>query len=650
MSSLHDSGSEDAPNDLSASSGQGQPAQSSTSSKRHFWALTLGSVGVVYGDIGTSPLYALKESLVAASAGGAVTHANVFGVVSLILWALVVIVTIKYVFFLLYADNRGQGGTLSLLALAQRGLGASAGVVLVLGIVGAALFYGDAILTPAISVLSAVEGLKVVTPALEPYILPISLAIIVALFAFQRFGTAGVAKFFGPITAVWFLAMAAGGLPYIIANPQILTAVNPAYGFAFLMESGFIGFLTLGAVFLAVTGAEALYADLGHFGRKPIQLAWMALVFPALACNYMGQGAMLLSAPDNITNPFFLLYPSWLTLPMVVLAAMATVIASQAVITGAYSLTQQAMQLGLLPRFEARQTSASLAGQVYLPRVNWMLLVMVVLTIGIFKTSSALASAYGIAVTGTMIVTSLLAFIVLRKCWNWPLWQVATVIVPLVVVEGLFLLANLLKIADGGWLPLLIGAFLTAAMLTWVRGSAALRQRTMRSDVPLSTLLPSIERRPPELRTSGTAVFLTGEPETAPTSLLHNLKHNKVLHERNIILTVVTDDVPQVESKDRLTTKKLSDTFTQVVMHFGYMEIPNVLREMLTRRREGLPFDVMQTSFFLSRRALRPSPDSELPLWQNRLFLAIAGISDDAARYFALPSDRVVEIGAQVPV
>jgi len=425
-----------------------------TSPQSKFWKLTLGSVGVVYGDIGTSPLYALKESLVAASAGAPVTGDAIFGVVSLILWALTIIVMVKYVIFLLRADNHGEGGTLTLMALAQRAFPRGLVVIPILGMVGAALFYGDAMITPAISVLSAVEGLKVITPALDPYILPVSLIILVLLFAVQRYGTASVAAFFGPITSVWFVVMALGALPHIIEHPEIFAAINPTYGASFLLHHGHLGFLTLGAVFLAVTGAEALYADLGHFGRSPIQFAWIALVFPALALNYMGQGAMLLASPEKIESPFFLLYPSWALIPMVALATAATVIASQAVITGAFSLTQQAMQLGLLPRLHVRRTSETQSGQIYIPRINWALLILVVLVVLLFKTSSALASAYGVAVTGTMVITAILAFIVVWKCWNWPIWAAAAAITPLLVVDVVFLAANLLKVVEGGWLPL----------------------------------------------------------------------------------------------------------------------------------------------------------------------------------------------------
>ncbi|MGE0750727.1 MAG: potassium transporter Kup [Variibacter sp.] len=627
--------------------GDGLPHTPDTSG---FWKLTLGSIGVVYGDIGTSPLYALKEALTAASADAPITPEAVVGVVSLILWTLTIIVTIKYVLFLLRADNNGEGGTLTLMALALRGTGGAMIAIPLLGVIGASLFYGDAIITPAISVLSAVEGLKVVTPALEPYVVPLSLVILVSLFAVQRRGTETVAKLFGPITSIWFLALAVGGLPHIAANPGILAAINPLHGIGFMVSHGRIGFITLGAVFLAVTGAEALYADLGHFGRRPIQFAWIAIVFPALALNYLGQGASLLATPEKLENPFFLLYPGWATIPMIILATAATVIASQAVISGAFSLTQQAIQLGLLPRFEIRRTSETQAGQIYLPRINWALLVLVVLVVAMFRSSSALAAAYGVAVTGTMVITAIMAFIVVRTCWHWSLWSAAALIAPLFLIDLTFLSANLVKIIEGGWIPLLVGGTLITMMLTWQRGSRALAEKTRRTDVPLATLLQSLERRPQELRAPGTAVFLTARPETTPTALLHNLKHNKVLHAHNVIMSVETADVPRVNEKERVLLTPLSETFSQVTLRFGYMEMPNVPKALPLCRDVGWTFDIMQTSFFLSRRALKPSADSTMPAWQDQLFVSLARVADDAARYFSLPTDRVVEIGTQVAV
>ena len=618
--------------------------------KSDFRKLTLGSIGVVYGDIGTSPLYAFKESLSTASAGGQPTADAIIGVISLILWALMSIVTLKYVIFLLRADNQGEGGTLTLMALAQRGWQGNTYIIVVLGMLGAALFYGDAVITPAISVLSAVEGLKVITPAFDPYIVPLSLVILVALFVVQSRGTAKVAAFFGPIMAVWFVALAIGGLIPIAESPDILAAINPSYGVRFLFTHGHIGFLTLGSVFLAVTGAEALYADLGHFRRGPIQFAWIAVVFPALAVNYLGQGATVLAKPEAGESPFFLLYPGWAQLPMVLLATAATVIASQAVITGAYSLTQQAIQLGLLPRFQIRRTSETQAGQIYISRINWMMLVMVLLIVAMFRTSSALAAAYGIAVTGTMVITSMMAFVVVWRCWNWSPWAAAALISPILLIDTTFLVANLAKVVDGGWLPLVVAAFLVMVMLAWREGTSVLAAKTRRTEVPLADLLKGLERRPRDQRVPGTAVFLTAHPQTAPTALLHNLKHNKVLHEKNVILSVLTTDTPHVREEERVSIKPLSDTFTQVTLRFGYMENPNVTKALPSCRQHGWKMDVMQTSFFLSRRALKPAPNSPLPKWEDHLFVHLARFSDDAASYFSLPTDRVVEMGTQLTI
>lgn len=547
-----------------------------------FWALTLGSVGVVYGDIGTSPLYALKESLhAAAGAGHAPTREMVFGVVSLILWVLILIVTVKYVLIVMRADNDGEGGTPSLVALAQRALGRSGGPVIVLGMLGIALFYGDAIITPAMSMLSAVEGLKLVTPAFGPYVLPISLAILISLFALQSYGTARVATFFGPITAFWFVAMALGGLGHLADDPSILGAFNPTHGISFLLNHGTAGLLALGAVFLAVTGAEALYADMGHFGRSPIRTAWFGLVLPALALNYLGQGAMLLAHPERAENPFFLLYPAWALLPMVLLATVATVIASQAVITGAFSITQQAMQLGLLPRMRVLRTSETEKGQIYIPRVNWWLLVAVVFVVVLFKSSSALAAAYGIAVTGDMVITACLLFVVAWKVWRWSAALAALVIAPFLLIELVFLSANALKLLHGGWVPLSIGAVLVTAMWTWRRGSALITEEIHRRRVPLADFTHMVETGSIN-RVSGTAAFLTGAPGDAPGALLHNVKHNRVLHARNLIVHVVTEDLPRVPEAERVSTRGLSEAFTCVTVRFGFMELPDLPQALAT--------------------------------------------------------------------
>ncbi len=625
-----------------------------TRSGAGFWGLTLGSIGVVYGDIGTSPLYALREAIVAASGANHETIARelVLGVVSLILWALFVIVTLKYVLILLRADNNGEGGTLTLMALASRAVsrvGRAASAVALLGIVSAALFYGDAVITPALSVLSAVEGLDVATPAFHDFVVPITVVILVVLFAFQSRGTAKVAALFGPITTVWFVAIAIPGFMWIAKDPEVLWALNPAHGVAFLLHHGIIGFYTLGAVFLAVTGAEALYADLGHFGRLPIQAAWLCLVLPALALNYLGQGALVFAHPDAIANPFFLLYPEWVRIPMVVLATAATVIASQAVITGAYSLTSQAIQLGLLPRFEIRHTSAHQAGQIYMPRVNTLLLVGVLLLVALFRSSSALASAYGIAVSGTMVVTAMMAFIVIWRMWRWSPFAAAALMLPFILIDLTFLSANMLKVIEGGWVPLALGGIVMLVMYTWRRGSRLLFEKTRRLETPLDDLVNMLERKPPQ-RVPGTAVFLTSDPKSAPTALLHSLKHYRVLHEKNIILSVETTHTPRVEPSKRVRIEPVGKTFMRVHLRFGYMETPNIPKALGLARKLGLQFDIMSTSFFLSRRALRRASRSGMPRWQDRMFITLARSANDATDYFQIPTDRVVEVGTQVNI
>ena len=629
------------------------PVQNPTSvrpqPRARVWTLALGSIGVVYGDIGTSPLYALKESLTAATAGGQLTEDMVIGVMSLMLWALTIIVTLKYVWLIMSADNHGEGGTLSLMALLQRAMGRNLFVISLLGMAGAALFYGDAIITPAISVLSAVEGLKLVAPAFDPLILPLSMIIIIALFFVQSRGTAIVAAWFGPIMTIWFFVMAFGGVIHVADNLSILAAINPIYGITFMLTHGQAGLLALGAVFLTVTGAEALYADMGHFGSKAIRAAWLIVVMPSLLLNYLGQGALLLMHPEKLENPFFLLYPDWALLPMVLLATVATIIASQAVISGAFSLTHQAMQLGLLPRMEMRRTSETEKGQIYIPRINWLLLVAVLYLVFAFKSSSALASAYGVAVTGTMVITSIMAFFVMWKCWQWKVASAAFVIAPFLAVDLIFLLANLLKVFEGGWLPLAVGASLMVLMLTWRQGAHILSEVSKKDEVSLADFITMIAKSS-ITRASGTAVFLTGNPDATPTALLHNIKHNKVLHENNIILKVITEDMPRVADGDRITLNRLSDTFTSITMRFGYMESPNVPMGLAACRASGIKFDVMSTSFFLSRRALRPAKKSRMPHWQDKLFIGLARSSDDASRYFHIPSGRAVEIGTQINI
>ena len=613
-------------------------------------ALTVGSIGVVYGDIGTSPLYAFREAITAASGGSdGVTGDVVLSVLSLILWALILIVTVKYVLILLRADNHGEGGTLALMALAQRTVGRGGGIVFLLGVISAALFYGDAVITPAISVLSAIEGLKLATSDIGPYVVPLTMVILIALFLAQSKGTAAVATLFGPIMIVWFVAIALPGIYYIVGNPKILAAINPLYGVDFLLNHGKIGFITLGAVFLAVTGAEALYADLGHFGKRPIQLAWVALVLPSLALNYLGQGAMLLANPTAIENPFFLMYPDWALLPMVALATAATIIASQAVITGAYSISRQAIQLGILPRLEIRHTSETFEGQIYMPRVNMMLLIAVILLVGLFRSSDALASAYGIAVSGTMVVTALMALIVIWRGWHWSLGAACLLIVPFFIVDTTFFLANSLKVLAGGWVPLAFASIAIVVMYTWRRGSRLLFEKTRREELPLHKLVKSLEAKPPH-RVPGTAVFLTSSPDNAPTALLHSLKHYKVLHEKNVILTVQTEDTPRVAPDRRVQIEQISETFSRVQLRFGFMETPNVPKALAIARGLGWQFDIMSTSFFLSRRSLKPAAHSGMPRWQDHLFIMLTRSANDATDYFHIPTGRVVEVGTQIAI
>jgi KUP system potassium uptake protein len=627
-----------------ADNGHGEAHSTAT-----FKALMLGCIGVVYGDIGTSPLYALREAIVAASGTGGVDPQAVLGILSLILWALVVVVTLKYVVILLRADNNGEGGTLALMALAQRAVGKNAGVIVLLGIISGALFYGDAVITPALSVLSAIEGIKLVTVTFDHYVVPLTMIILVGLFAVQSRGTASVATLFGPVMCVWFALIAVAAVPQIMQHPQVLAALNPLYAISFMFHHGIIGFVTLGAVFLAVTGAEALYADLGHFGKRPIQTAWLFIVLPSLALNYMGQGALLIANPKAIENPFFLMFPDWALIPMVALATLATVIASQAVITGAYSLTRTAIQLGLMPRFEIRHTSESHSGQIYIPRINLLLFVSVMLLVLLFRSSSALASAYGISVTGTMVVTGMMGFVVIWRVWKWSPVAAAALIAPFLFLDLTFLAANLLKVFDGGWVPLALGGVVMLLMYTWRRGSRLLFEKSRKLEFPLTELVAMLEKRPPQ-RVSGTAVFLTSDPDSAPTALMHSLKHYKVLHEKNVILTIETAPTPRIDDSERIRMEQLSETFSKVTLRFGFMEQPNVPRTLAVARKLGWQFDIMATSFFLSRRALKPAVHSGMPRWQDHLFIALSRSSNDATDYFQIPTGRVVEVGTQVTI
>jgi len=612
-------------------------------------ALALGSIGVVYGDIGTSPLYAFKEAVTHASQHDLRGEAVILGILSIMVWTVVLIVTLKYVIILLRADHNGEGGTFALMSLGQSVATRSGPVLTVLGVLGASFFYGDAIITPAISVLSAVEGLEVISPHFKKVVLPLTLIIIIGLFVVQSRGTARVAQFFGPITLVWFLVMGLGGLYHLVGDFRVLLALNPLYGISFVAQNGLTGLAVMGLVFLCATGAEALYADLGHFGRRPIQLAWFWIVFPSLMLNYFGQGALLLSDPAALKNPFFLMYPSWALPIMVILATMATIIASQAVITGAFSITRQAIQLGLLPRQLIKHTSESVAGQIYLPRVNWILCAGVVIVTLMFQSSSKLAAAYGVSVTAAMVIDSMMAFFVIWRYWKWNVWKAAALMVPLMLIEQVFFFANALKIPDGGWFPLVIAALVGILVQTWMRGSRVLTKATRKNEAELDWLVRKLEAKPPH-RVPGTAVFLTGDPESAPTALMHNLKHNRVLHERNIILTIKSEDVPRVLRHERVEIERVSDNFIRVVAHYGFMETPSVPKILEHCKRKDLNIEISQSSFFLSRRSLKTTIRSEMPRWQERMFIFLAGTAEDATAYFQIPTDRVVEVGTQVMV
>lgn len=619
--------------------------------KQGFWLLTLGSVGVVFGDIGTSPLYAMREALAHSRSGGT-TELAVLGVVSLMFWALTLIVTLKYVYFLLKADNKGEGGTLALMALAQKAMGRRSIWVFLLGVIGTALFYGDGIITPAISVLAAVEGLKSAPglgPVMSPFILPIAAGILISLFMVQSRGTASVARFFGPITVVWFLTLAGLGLYHLHEDLSIFRALSPHYGVWFLFNNGLVGFVILGSVFLTVTGAEALYADMGHFGKGPIRTAWLGMVFPALMLNYLGQGAMVLARPETRFDPFFEMIPQVAYWPILILTTVATVIASQAVISGAFSVTQQAVQLGLLPRINIRRTSETVAGQIYVPQVNTLLMIGVLVLLVMFRNSSNLAAAYGIAVTGAMFVDTLLFFVIVRFLWKRPIWQALAAVLGFGFIDAAFIGSNLLKIPQGAWMPLVLGAGLVIVMWTWTRGTQILQAKTRRDSVPLTDLMEILEARAPH-RAPGTAIFLTSDTDTTPVALMHNLKHNKVLHEKNIIVTVRTGETPRVREADRVKMEKINDDFQKVTITYGFMESPNVPKALQLCRKQGLKFDIMSTSFFLGRRSIVASAQSGMPLWQDRLYIFLTRNAANPTDFFKIPPGRVVELGAQVTV
>jgi KUP system potassium uptake protein len=619
--------------------------------KAGFIGLTIGAVGVVFGDIGTSPLYAMREAL-HHSRAGTDPQLAAFGVISLVFWAMFLLVTIKYVIFLMRADNHGEGGTLVLMSLAQKALARPSQAIFILGLCGAALFYGDSLITPAVSVLGALEGLKDapgIGGALDRFILPLSLVILLGLFLVQSKGTEKVARFFGPVMLVWFAALAALGVYWIVQRPEILMALSPHYGFTFLIANGLMGFVVLGSVFLVVTGAEALYADMGHFGRGPINAAWLWVAFPALIINYLGQGALTLIDPAAAENPFWRMVPEAAYWPMLLLACMATVIASQAVISGAFSMTQHAVQMGILPRMNILRTSETQEGQIYVPQMNWLLMIGVIALVVTFQNSGNLTSAYGIAVTGTMLISSIMAYIVIRRLWGWSRLQTLALLIPLGFIELIFLASNLTKLFSGAWMPLLLGLALITVMLTWTKGSRIVAEKTRRDSLPMTEVAAMLETRPP-LRIPGTAIFLTADGSVAPTSLMHNLKHNKVLHENNIILSIRIASLPHAEEDERVSIEAINADFTRIILTFGFMDTPNVPRALAGCRKLGVRFDAMTTTFFLGRRTLLASAHSGLPLWRAYLYIALMKNATDPSEFFRLPPGRVVEMGTQMRV
>ena len=618
---------------------------------RYLLLLAFGALGVVYGDIGTSPLYALRECF-HGNHEIPVNRDNVLGVLSLIFWALMLIVSIKYIAFVLRADNRGEGGVLALMSLAmpekrgQRPRGIARWVLLI-GVFGAALLYGDGIITPAVSILSAVEGLNVATPKFQSYVIPITVVIIIGLFAIQRHGTGNMGKMFGPVTFIWFVTITILGVRGIIEDPTVFAALNPLHGIRFLLHAGQMGFFVLGAVVLAITGGEALYADMGHFGRKPIRLAWYGLVCPALVINYFGQGAWLLSHPTAKENPFYNLTPSWALYPMVVIATSAAVIASQALISGAYSLTMQAIQLGYCPRMRIDHTSSETRGQIYMPQLNWALMLACIALVLGFKSSSNLAAAYGVAVTFTMLTTTILFYFAARRLWNWPRWPAGLLCGFFIIIEGILCTANLLKIAHGGWVPLVIAAIVFVLMTTWKTGRRVLGDRLRSSFIPLPLFLDDVQKTAPH-RVAGTAVFMSSNADATPLALLHNLKHNRVLHQSVVFLTIQVEDVPHVHAAGRITLEKMREGFHRVIARYGFMEDPNVPEVLDQCRPLGLEFESMSTTFFLSRETILATKAPGMMMWRERLFAFLSRNAQRPTDFFRIPANRVVELGMQV--
>jgi KUP system potassium uptake protein len=628
----------------------GSTAAGRPSSARVTAALTLGALGVVYGDIGTSPLYALKEVFHAGRVPA--TPDNILGVLSLIFWTITVIVSLKYVLLILRADNHGEGGLIAMLALATSAVAHRPPLrraLLIVGMFGTAVFYGDGVITPAISVLSAVEGLEVAAPALHDAVIPITLLVLTALFAVQRFGTGGIGRAFGPVTLAWFVVLMLLGVPHVMANPAVLVALNPAHALAFVAAQPVVAFVALGAVVLVVTGGEALYADLGHFGRLPIRIAWYGLVMPALVINYFGQGALLLAEPTAVENPFYLMAPGWARLPLVFLATAATVIASQALITAAFSVTKQAIQLGLLPRMRIVHTSVRDLGQIYVPFVNWGLYVFIVLAVALFKSSSSLAAAYGIAVTLDMTITTIMTFFVIRYGWKYPLWLCVAATGIFFFIDVLFFASNLLKLLAGGWFPLVIGVAMFILMLTWAQGRKLMTARLRDETIDLKSFLEAVFVSPPQ-RVTGTAVFLSAEPDLTPNALMHNLKHNKVLHDYNLFVTVRHHDVPWIGFDKRVELQPLGHDCWQVMLHFGFKNDPDVPQALELLQGRGVPLDEMDTSYFLSRDVVVPSIGPSMALWREKLFASMHRNSAGAADFLSLPPNRVVELGTKVQI
>jgi KUP system potassium uptake protein len=611
--------------------------------------LVVGAIGVVYGDIGTSPLYTLRTAFT-GSFGLPLTPDNVLGVLSVIFWALLVVVTLKYITLIMRADNRGEGGILALTALVSRGIESRNRLrwwLVGLGIFGAAMFYGDGMITPAITVLGAVEGLGVIAPAMHPFIVPVSIVILVALFAIQRKGTASIGAVFGPVMAIWFVVLGVLGAMGIARGPAVLAALEPIYAFRFVARNPEIAFVAFGAVVLAVTGTEALYADMGHFGKSPIRRAWLFFVFPALLLNYFGQGALVLTDPAAIQNPFYLLAPGWGRVPLLVLATAAAIIASQAVISGAFSLTRAAIQMGYCPRLAILHTSERAIGQIYVPFINWMLLTAIVALVVGFRNSDNLAGAYGIAVTMAMLIDSILIFVVMRRLWNWPVWISILITVPLLLIDLTFLASNSLKIPEGGWFPLLIGIVVFTLLTTWKRGRSLLMRRLAEDAMPLDLFIQSIEASPPT-RVPGTAIFLTSTRNRVPHALLHNLKHNKVLHERVVFLTIVTEDIPYVPDEERYEISPLGCNFFSMAAHYGFKDDPDVPELLEDCGRKGFTFDMMETSFFVSRETLIATVTPGMALWREKLFVSMSKNATKASEFFQVPTNRVVELGTQV--